>query len=275
MTGKPRTDYVALGFTALERGDCQEAVNIFRRAQETGPTARSFVGLGLAFHRLGDPPAARWAFAKALDLEPADRDANEWIERIGRPAVPARTSGGRGCRFRAGEDFLQIRENGSWRRFFIKGINLGLGLPGYFPGEYPIHRETYRRWFRLMGELGVNSLRVYAVQSPGFYEALADHNEQGGGSFSFRESGWSCPMMAISAAGIFWSTSTGRFASRWTRSAAMPIFPSDPACPTVPTAATSPPGPPPMWSAANGKAARCVRSTGSTAASGVIMPARS
>lgn len=186
MTGKPRTDYVALGFTALEQGDCQEAVNIFRRAQETGPTARSFLGLGLAFHRLGDPPAARWAFAQALDLEPADRDANEWIERIGRPAVPARTSGGRGCRFRAGEDFLQVSENGSWRRFFIKGINLGLGLPGYFPGEYPIHRETYRRWFRLMGELGVNSLRVYAVQSPGFYEALADHNEQGGRLFLFQ-----------------------------------------------------------------------------------------
>ncbi|WP_298273304.1 tetratricopeptide repeat protein [Geobacter sp.] len=182
----PAADHLSLGFSALERGDHQEALNIFRRAQEKGRSARSFVGLGLAFQALGDLPTARWAFYQALEIDPADRDANVWAERIGRPGIAPASTAHRISRFRAHRDFLEIDENGTWRRFFIKAINLGLGLPGYFPGEYPICKGTYLSWFRQMGELGVNSLRIYTIHPPGFYDALAEFNGRGGRLFLFQ-----------------------------------------------------------------------------------------
>ncbi|WP_236685508.1 tetratricopeptide repeat protein [Geobacter pickeringii] len=182
----PAVDYLSLGYSALERGDHQEAVNIFRRAQEKKRSARSFVGLGRAYQGLGDLPTARWAFYQALEIDPADPDANAWAEKIGRLSVPSPSTGRRTCRFRAHKDFLEVQGKKGWRRFFIKAINLGLGLPGYFPGEYPVCKGTYLAWFRQMGELGVNSLRIYTIHPPGFYDALAEYNSQGGRLFLFQ-----------------------------------------------------------------------------------------
>ena len=60
---------VELGFLAIERGDHQEAVNIFKRALEHRKEADAFFGFGLAHYHLGDLPTARWAFHQALELE--------------------------------------------------------------------------------------------------------------------------------------------------------------------------------------------------------------
>jgi tetratricopeptide (TPR) repeat protein len=54
------------GFTALETGDAEEAVQMFKRALELFPEhARSLVGLGFALAKGGDAPAADAAFAHA------------------------------------------------------------------------------------------------------------------------------------------------------------------------------------------------------------------
>lgn len=180
------TDFLSLGYTAIDRGDFQEAVNLFMRALEQGKSARCYVGLGIAYASLGDKPTARWAIAKALDLEPENKQANEWIERLPRQVVRPAAVVRREVRFRVGEHHLEISEKGRWRRFFVKGVNLGLGLPGYFPGEYPIRKGTYLKWFRQMAELGANSLRVYTVHPPAFYEALAEFNSGGGRLFLFQ-----------------------------------------------------------------------------------------
>lgn len=60
----------------------------------------------------------------------------------------------------------------------LKGINLGSAPPGYFPGEiaYSIPGETYERWIRMMAETGFNSVRVYTLHPPVFYEKLAEYN---------------------------------------------------------------------------------------------------
>lgn len=170
-------DYTKLGFRALEHGDYQEAVNIFRRGLEQGKSASRFVGLGMAYYHAGDNPVARWAFYQALELEGGNRQALDYIERIERsaPAVPSPVRTGR---FRVRGDHLEVFEE-RWRRFFVKGVNLGLGLPGYFPGEYPILKGTYLRWFGQMVEMGANAVRTYTVHPPSFYEALAQFNATG------------------------------------------------------------------------------------------------
>ncbi|GAB4389528.1 MAG: hypothetical protein Kow0025_15440 [Thermodesulfovibrionales bacterium] len=171
-------DYESLGRLALGREDFHEAASIFRRALERKKSASAFIGLGRAFRGMGDLPAARWAFYRALDLAPGNDEAKKNIvaveaERIRTPLAPART---RKSVFRAGRDRLEIYSGGQWRPFFIKGVNLGLGLPGHFPGEFAIRKAAYLKWFRLMAEMGANAVRVYTVHPPCFYEALHEFN---------------------------------------------------------------------------------------------------
>lgn len=83
----------------------------------------------------------------------------------------------RDVEFRAQGSGFQIHQgNGSWQDFLVKGVNLGVGKPGYFPGEMQITKEEYMRWFTQIGEMNVNSIRVYTIQPSAFYEALFEYN---------------------------------------------------------------------------------------------------
>lgn len=61
---------------------------------------------------------------------------------------------------------------------FIKGVNLGIGVPGTFPGELAATRDDYRRWFRLIRDAGFNTIRIYTLHFPHFYEELRQFNLQ-------------------------------------------------------------------------------------------------
>ena len=63
-------------------------------------------------------------------------------------------------------------------KFFIKGVNLGVGVPGTMAGELAAQKEDYMRWFSQMSELGFNSLRIYTIHFPRFYDALAEFNAE-------------------------------------------------------------------------------------------------
>lgn len=81
-------------------------------------------------------------------------------------------------KFRTQGERFEIYENGQWVPFFPQGVNLGAALPGYYPGDLPIDRETYFRWFTMMAEMGANAVRVYTIHPPHFYEALVAYNEK-------------------------------------------------------------------------------------------------
>ncbi len=59
---------------------------------------------------------------------------------------------------------------------FIKGVNLGVGIPGTFPGEMAASRNQYREWFEQMRDAGFNTIRVYTLHFPRFYEELRAYN---------------------------------------------------------------------------------------------------
>jgi len=59
---------------------------------------------------------------------------------------------------------------------FIKGINLGISVPGTQPGQLAATTEDYHRWFELIREAGYNTIRVYTLHFPRFYEALRQFN---------------------------------------------------------------------------------------------------
>lgn len=61
--------------------------------------------------------------------------------------------------------------------FEIRGVDMGVGIPGYFSTEFAIDKETYLRWFGLIQEMGANTVRVYTIQAPDFYEAVYEYNK--------------------------------------------------------------------------------------------------
>jgi tetratricopeptide (TPR) repeat protein len=171
-------NYGEIGRLAIENGDFQEAVNIFRRSLEERRDPEGFVGLGRAYYELGDRGSALWAFNKSLELDPEGVDANSYIEKIRglEPPAPPRK---RKAPFRAGKTRLEMDNGSSWEPFIVKGVNLGLGLPGYSPGEFAVKKGTYLKWFGLMAEAGINTVRVYTLLPPHFYEALFEFNGSG------------------------------------------------------------------------------------------------
>jgi hypothetical protein len=78
---------------------------------------------------------------------------------------------------RAGNDYLELRDDqGNWTPLFVKGINLGPAQPGRFASEAPEDDATWKNWLDMISGLGTNAVRVYTLQPPAFYRALAAHN---------------------------------------------------------------------------------------------------
>ncbi len=63
-----------------------------------------------------------------------------------------------------------------WKPIFLKGVNLGVALPGKFPSEFPEDFELYMDWFKKIGEMNANVIRIYTIFPPVFYEAFANYN---------------------------------------------------------------------------------------------------
>lgn len=75
------------------------------------------------------------------------------------------------------EQHMEVYQDGEWQHLPVKGVNMGMGKPGYFPGEAAINRSEYRRWFEQIGEMNANTIRIYTIHPPVFYEELAAYNQ--------------------------------------------------------------------------------------------------
>lgn len=173
---------IGLAFVRLRQGDARAAAQRFLSAIASDATdADAWYGLGLARARLGQRGAAVEAWRRTLRLAPSYRDAEQQILALGidsgltlpaahRPAVPvvpARTAG----------DGFEVRSGADWRSFYVKGINLGVALPGRFPSEFPPDDSTYARWIELIAGAHANTVRLYTILPPGFYRALKAWND--------------------------------------------------------------------------------------------------
>jgi hypothetical protein len=74
------------------------------------------------------------------------------------------------------DDGFQVLRNGQWTDLTVKGVNIGMTRPGTWPGEAGITYEEYYRWLEMIGEMNANTIRVYTIHPPAFYEALHDYN---------------------------------------------------------------------------------------------------
>ncbi|KAB2814615.1 T9SS type A sorting domain-containing protein [Phaeocystidibacter luteus] len=61
---------------------------------------------------------------------------------------------------------------------FLKGINLGVSVPGTFPGELAATTQDYQRWFEMIRAAGFNVIRIYTLHYPRFYDEITAYNEK-------------------------------------------------------------------------------------------------
>ena len=73
---------------------------------------------------------------------------------------------------------LYLDEGDGFGEFEIRGVNLGLGKPGYFATEAAISKEEYLRWFGQMQEMGANVVRIYTIGPEAFYDAFYEYNRE-------------------------------------------------------------------------------------------------
>jgi hypothetical protein len=78
--------------------------------------------------------------------------------------------------FSTNSEALTVWNGASYSPITIKGINLGVAIPGTFPSELNVTYDQYIQWFNMIREAGFNTIRLYTLHYPQFYKALRDYN---------------------------------------------------------------------------------------------------
>ena len=74
------------------------------------------------------------------------------------------------------QDTIYMERDGVYEPFEIRGVNMGVGIPGKWATDYAIDQDTYLWWFGQIQELGANTLRVYTILHDDFYNAFYEYN---------------------------------------------------------------------------------------------------
>jgi hypothetical protein len=173
---------IGLGFANLRRGRAFRADSLFRAAAERSPNnADAWEGRARAAVRLGDTAAAVEAGRRAIGLAPTNRELREFLDRVapewnrstspgpGRPSTLQIVARTRGRQF-------EIATTSGWRAFYVRGVNLGVALPGRYPSEFPVDSAQYAGWLDTLAAMHANTVRVYTILPPAFYRALRGWN---------------------------------------------------------------------------------------------------
>jgi hypothetical protein len=173
---------VGLGFAQLRRGRASLADSLFRivLARSSG-NSDAWEGRARATLQLGDTATAVEAGQKALALAPKNQELRSLLDRIGqvwtrapararpRPAALQLVARTRGQHF-------EVATRHGWQPFYIRGVNLGVALPGRYPSEFPTDSAKYAGWLETLAAMHANALRVYTILPPSFYRALRAWN---------------------------------------------------------------------------------------------------
>jgi len=174
---------VGLGFVSLREGKLDEADRAFTAVTlRDSAYADAWDGLATTRNRRGDVAGAIAAAKRlvALDNKNAsgrallDRLSPEW-ERATTSVAKHRAAALDLTARTAGEGF-ELHVGNGWQPFYLKGVNMGLALPGKFPAEFPVDSAKYAGWLDTIAQMNANVLRIYTILPPAFYRAVRGWN---------------------------------------------------------------------------------------------------
>ncbi len=172
---------VGLGFARFRLGDPKQATVHFDSVLSRDSTnSDAWEGKARARLRLGDTLGALRAGRKAIELVPNNSDLRSMLDRLapeGDRKIPTtRRRATMQLVARTAARRFEVYSAGKWQPFYIKGVNLGVALPGRYPSEFPADSATYAGWLDTLAEMGANTLRLYTILPPSFYRALRGWN---------------------------------------------------------------------------------------------------
>jgi hypothetical protein len=117
----------------------------------------------------------------ALSLDPRNTDLRAGLDRVApdrdRPLLaPHRRRASLQLVARTRGERFEIRGSQGWTPFYVRGVNLGVALPGRFPSEFPLDSALYAGWLDTIAGMRANAVRVYTILPPAFYRALRGWN---------------------------------------------------------------------------------------------------
>ncbi len=174
---------VGVGFASMRLSRLDDAEAAFLAVSRSTPGyADAWDGLALVRNRRGDVPGAVEAWKRVVALDPSHRAARENLDRLAPDWQRAdvqlvkRRSETLDVTMRVRGRTFELRRGDTWTPFYIRGVNMGLALPGRFPVEFSTDSSLYARWLGQIGAMHANTLRIYTVLPPAFYRALRAYN---------------------------------------------------------------------------------------------------
>ena len=87
-------------------------------------------------------------------------------------------------------DYFQAWDGARWRTVYLTGANIGPARPGEWSVAASLAFDTYREWLGQIAESGANTVRVYTILPPAFYQALWYHNQAAPGPLWLIQEVW-------------------------------------------------------------------------------------
>lgn len=169
--------YCGLGYSYYQQGIFEKALENFNKyISQTRKDTDCLLGFGLTLERLQQKEKALEVFKEILSI---DRNNLLAVEKINILSPQMEDDSQKeGIKFFAKGNYFWIKlSNNKIEPIFIKGVNLGFALPGRFPSEFPEDENLYLEWFKLIGEMNANLIRIYTILPPQFYSAFKKYNQ--------------------------------------------------------------------------------------------------
>jgi hypothetical protein len=173
---------IGLGYTSLRLGRVERADTLFRRVVSLDSmSADGWMGLAFVGERTRRPDEAVQAAARVLAIVPEHPEARGLRDRLdpdwNRPAIrPKARSQQLQVHARTRGASFEVPQGSAWEPMYIRGVNLGVALPGRFPSQFPLDSATYAGWLDTLATMHANAVRVYTILPPSFYRALRGWN---------------------------------------------------------------------------------------------------
>lgn len=106
------------------------------------------------------------------------------------PAPPMADVEGTSMAARAVGRYFEVYDGKGWRKTVVKGVNVGTALPGKWFSEFPEDPDLYREWFEQIAAMDVNTIRVYTLLDPVFYQTLDEFNRSSGTKLMLLQEIW-------------------------------------------------------------------------------------